>query len=357
MARPTQETLDALVIGAGQAGLATGYFLKQAGLRFALLEARDAVGGSWQSYWDSLRVFSPARYSQLPGMDFPGDPHRYPTRHEVITYLRQFADHFALPICTGAKVESVMQQGELFLTHTADGRHYASRALIAATGPFNKPSIPQIPGQADYQGRTLHSFDYADPKPFKGQRVVVIGANNSAVQVGVEVAAVARASLALRRPIEWLPKRMLGRSLFFWIHNTGFDMLPLGLWFDLKDSNHVIDDGTLRRAVEAGQPDARAMFTRFTADGVIWPDGSRESVDTVIYATGYRPDNMPYLAKLGALDARGRPLQRGGISTVVERLYTVGVFGQRAPASATLRGVGRDARLIVRRLQHDLART
>ncbi len=340
---------DTLVIGAGQAGLAAGYHLQRAGINFAILDANPQVGGSWQHYWDSLRLFSPARYSQLPGMAFPGHPMRYPTRDDVIAYLQDYATHFNMDVRTGVRICEIYKHGEFFTLETAGGARYQARSVIVAVGVFNRPYIPDIPGQ--FNGHTLHSFDYRTPEPFRGQRVIVVGANNSAVQIGYELAQVAHVSLAVRRPIVWRSKQILGKNLFFWIHRTGLDMIPLGHFIHLSDNNWVIDDGTYRRAVNAGHPNTRRMFTALTHDGVIWPGNHYEPVDTILYATGYTQTNIPFLQKLGALCPHDHtPLQRGGISTAIDGLYYVGVFGQRTAASATLRGVGADAAYVVSHL-------
>lgn len=347
---------DAIIIGAGQAGLAAGYFLKRYGLHFVLLDRNPQVGGSWQHYWDSLRLFSPARYSRLPGLPFPGDPDRLPTRYEMLDYLRGYAAHFDLPAFTGAVVERV-QRADNGLRVFLEGQPapLLTRTVIVAGGAFNRPYIPALPGAEAYGGRVLHSYDYHEPSAFAGQRVIVVGANNSAVQIGHELARVARVALATRRPIQWLPRRILGLDLFAWIHATGFDMLPLGWLLHLRDTKRVIDDGTYRRAIAAGRPDARPMFTGFTSDGVIWPDGTREAVDAVVFATGYRPDNVPFLAGTGALCPHDHtPLQRGGASTTVPGLYFVGRFGQLTTASATVRGAGLDARTVAWQLRRYL---
>jgi putative flavoprotein involved in K+ transport len=155
--------VDTLVIGAGQAGLAAGYHLQRAGHSFAILEGAPQAGGSWPHYYESLRLFSPARFSSLPGLPFFGDPERYPARDEVIAYLRQYAAHFQLPIITAARVATVARDGNLFRVQIDDGRTFHARSLIAATGSFHRPYLPDLPGQEAFRGTTLHSFAYRMP--------------------------------------------------------------------------------------------------------------------------------------------------------------------------------------------------
>ena len=117
-------------------------------------------------------LFSPAEYSSLPGMPFPGDPEHYPTRDEVVAYLRGYAETFALPVTTGARVAAVDRDGASFRVSTTGGATFATRSVIAATGSFGNPYVPELPGRSEYQGRVLHAFDYREPSAFEGQRIV-----------------------------------------------------------------------------------------------------------------------------------------------------------------------------------------
>jgi putative flavoprotein involved in K+ transport len=352
-----EASVDTIVIGAGQAGLAAGYQLQRAGVPFVILEASDEPGGSWPHYYESLRLFSPARFSSLPGLPFPSDPERYPARDEVIAYLRGYAAHFQLPVITGVRVERVTREGERFHVHTADGRGFQARSIIAATGAFHRPFTPQLPGQEQFRGRLVHSFAYRTPAPFAGQRVVVVGGGNSAVQIAAELAKVARVSLAAREPVRFVTQRPYGRDVHWWWSLLRFDTSPLEspqarLFARLAEGKgpRVLDAGIYQQALAAGRPDARDMFRSFSETGVVWADGQEEAVDTVIFATGYRP-NLDYLTSLGALDSNGQVLQHHGVSTTVPGLGFVGLSNQRTFASATLRGVGEDAAVVLRALR------
>lgn len=335
-----------VVIGGGQAGLVTGYYLKLAGLDFVILDANDNIGGSWQHYYESLHLFSPAKYGELPGLKFPGDPKHYPSKYEVIEYLRRYAKTHELPIESGVRVARVEKNDGIFLLHTQTGTVYKADAVISATGPFNTPYMPNLPKAEQFSGTRLHSFNYRRPEPYAGQHVVVIGARDSAMQIAYDLIGHARVSMAARHELKFTPKYVLGKSIFWWLHDTGYDQLPLGLFKQLEGSPKIIGREPYQTALKNGNPTVRPMFTEFTAEGVVWGDGEREAVDTVIYATGYRP-GLDYLAPLGALDDNGFPCHRAGVSETVEGLYYVGLFGQRSHASATLRGVGKDAAYIV----------
>jgi len=351
--------VDALVIGGGQSGLAAAHALRQAGRAPVVLEAGAEPVGSWPSYYNSLTLFSPARFSALPGMAFPGDPEHYPHRDEVIDYLRGCAKNLDADIRTGHRVEQVRRDGKRFAAHVHDGETVTAPVVIAATGAFGRPCRPDLPGLESFTGTVLHAADYREPSRFAGRRIVVVGAANSAVQIGVELAGHARVTLATRHPITFTPQRPLGRDVHFWSVASGFDHLPIGHLLRTPPRMPVNDDGRYRRAIAWGSPrpkagegcpDQRRMFTSLDGSRVTWPDGTREHLDTLILATGYRPD-VSYLDALGALDGAGMPRQRRGLSSTVPGLGYVGLEWQRSFASATLRGVGRDARYLVRRIR------
>lgn len=347
---------DAIVIGGGQAGLAAGYHLQKKGLKFLILEAGDQAVGSWPHYYDSLKLFSPAILSSLPGMKLPGAGDHYPLRNEVIQYLQDYANKFKLPIRTNQQVNRVVYNDSGFMIHTVTGDEYRAHGIINATGSFHNPFTPDIKGREMFRGDILHSSAYRNPDRYRGQRVVVVGRGNSAVQIAVELAESggSRTSLAVMQPVQLVKPKVLGIDLHFWLRATGLDTFPFWrLGQPVPIPGTAADLGDYQARLDEGKPDQRKMFTAFYSDGVIWADGTKEAVDTVIFATGYRPD-LAYLQALGALDAEGRPLQTAGVSHSVPGLYYVGLEGQRSFASATLRGVGPDAKFVVRKLQHFL---
>ena len=345
--------VDVAVVGAGQSGLASGQALRQAGLEVLILEAATDVGGSWPSYYDSLTLFSPARFSALPGMRLPGRPNRYPTRDEITDYLRRYAARFDLPVRTHSRVLDAAWDGQTFQLDLAGGDRLTARAVVAASGGFGRTHIPDLPGLTDFTGTLLHAAHYRRPDPFTGQRVVVVGAGNTAVQVAVELAQVATVSLATRRPVRFQSQRPLGLDVHYWARWSGLEALSPGR-SDGARSIVVLDDGRYSAAIAADRPDARPMFDRLTPTGVTWADGTAEPVDAVILATGYRPD-VGYLAGLGALNADGWPIHCRGRSLAVPRLGYVGLPGQTGPASATVRGSGPDASRIATWLRRTLA--
>lgn len=345
-----------LIVGGGQSGLAAARAGRDRGWEPVVLEAGPEPVGSWPRYYESLRLFSPRRYSGFPGYPFLGPPDDYPHRDEVVDHLAGYAAWLGVDIRTGTRVASITADDRgRFTAILADGGSMAGDAVIAATGSFQNPFVPQIPGRAEFAGRVLHVAGYSSSEAFAGRRVLVVGAGNSAVQVAYELAQMARVSLAVRDRVRFAPQVVAGRDLHWWLARTRADFLPPAILNRIITGTPVIDAGTYRTALETGTLDQRPMFTAFTADGVVWPDGGREQVDAVIFATGYRP-HLPYLSSLDAVDASGTPKQRHGVSTVRPGLGFLGLEFQRSFSSNTLRGVHRDADFVISALSRQRLR-
>lgn len=335
-----------IIVGGGQSGLAAARAALEAGLRPVVLEAEDRPVGSWPHYYDSLSLFSPVRFSHLPGGPMPGDPDHYPTRNEVTDYLARYAATLDAEIRTNTRVTAVTAEGAGFVVHTESGDSLPASGVIAASGSFANPYVPRLPGQQDFTGELLHVAEYRRPEPYAGKRVLVVGAGNSAVQVAYEIAQVAPTTLATRNPIHFWTQQVDGLDLHYRLESSGFDRLPPQWLARLITFRPVLDTGKYRASMESGLLDRRAMFTGFTHNAVIWPDGSHEQVDVVMFATGYLP-SLEYLRPLGALDPDSAPLHQGGLSTTHVGLAYVGLEFQRSFASNTLRGVYRDAEHVV----------
>ncbi len=346
--------LDVLVIGAGQAGLASAYHLQKAGLDFLVLEATQRAAGSWPHYYDSLVLFSPAAYSGLPGLPFPGDPERYPRRDEVVGYLEQYARHFAFPIRFGARVQRVTGVDGNFHVMTDAGETWQARTVISASGPFRQPHLPAFEGLDQFTGQVLHSSAYRRPEDVLGQRVAVVGVGNSAIQIAHELSRTRDVTVLGRGRPRFLAQRQWGRDIHFWLRRSGLDQWPLGHWLGWAPATPVLDDGRYRAAFASGKLKYRPMFQRITEQGLVWNEKA-QPFDTLLLATGFV--NRPaYLEGLDGLSASEAAQQKGGVARHVAGLFFVGNAWQRNNASATLRGVGPDAARVVRRIQSSLNR-
>jgi putative flavoprotein involved in K+ transport len=203
---------DVVVIGGGQAGLAMGYYLRRTPLRWTILDAQDEPGGAWPRTWRSLRLFSPARFSSLPGWMFPGGD-EYPSRDDAIDYLARYEERYALPVLRPVRAAAVRRQGGGFVIH-AGASDFTARAVVSATGTWAAPHVPAFPGRETFGGMQIHSAAYESPDRFAGTRVLVVGGGNSGAQILAEVSKVADATWVALHPPSFLPDEIDGRYLF-----------------------------------------------------------------------------------------------------------------------------------------------
>ncbi|MEU9234027.1 ArsO family NAD(P)H-dependent flavin-containing monooxygenase [Streptomyces subrutilus] len=340
----TQRT-DVVVIGGGQSGLAAGYHLRRLGIEHVILDAQTAPGGAWQHTWGSLRLFSPAEYSSLPGRLMPVQPGQtYPDAGHVVDYLADYEKRYELPVRHGVSVKAVHRDGTLLRVATDCG-DWRARAVVSATGTWTRPYLPAVPGRLEYTGRQLHTVRYQDPAEFAGQRVIIVGGGNSGAQIAADLAhARVNTTWVTQRPPRYLADDIDGRALFD--HATA---RRRALDAGRTDTGGVASLGDIvavppvRAARDAGLLTAKPMFSRLTAAGVQWTDGTVAEVDAVIWCTGFRPE-LAHLAALRLRGSRGRIATVGTRALAEPRLHLLGYGDWTGPASATLIGVGRPAR-------------
>ncbi len=342
----SQAPVDVLIIGGGQAALTTAYFLRRTHLSYLLLDDQLQPGGAWQHGWDSLRLFSPATWSSIAGWQMPNPEPGYPHRDLVIDYLSQYEARYQLPILRPVHVDSVTTQDGLFVVQ-AGHQQWRCRALVSATGTWSKPFIPEYPGSAQFAGQQLHSADYRDPQIFTGKRVLVVGGGNSGAQILAEVSKVADTLWITPELPAFLPDEVDGRVLFEraterWKAQQEGRVIeqPVGGLGDIVMVEPV------QEARERGVLVAERPFQRFTTDGVIWANGRHETVDALIWCTGFRPA-LDHLQGLGVLEADGKIAVNGTRACKQPALWLVGYGDWTGAASATLIGVTRTARSTV----------
>lgn len=355
------ERFDVVVIGGGQAALAVGYYLRRTGLRYTLVDDQPAPGGAWQRTWPSLRLFSPPQWSSLPGQHMPRhsgqEPDVYPTRDDVIAYLAEYERRYAIPVIRPVRVIDVQRDAGGFRLSTSAGP-ISARAIVSATGTWASPVVPSIRGADLYSGTSVHSAHYSGPAPFIGRRVVVVGGGNSGAQIVAELSSVAQVIWATRKPPTFLPDEVDGRSLFEQA-TARYRALQEGRTPDSpRGLGDIVMVASVKEARSKGALEATPMFTRFTANGVVWPNALEEPVHAVIFATGFRPA-LSHLASLGIVGENGRALIRPeGSGTRAEGeppLWLVGYGEWTGFASATLIGVGRTARATVAEIVGELS--
>ena len=327
-------TQDAIVIGAGQAGLAAGYFLSRAGLRFTLLDAGEAVGASWRNRWDSLRLFTPVRYNALPGLRFPGPRYALPGKDDVADYLARYARQFRLPVQLGAAVTSLHRDAGRFVIGTGDGRTLSAAAVIVATGANQRPHVPSFASEVPGHIVQLHSSAYRRPEQLPRGKVLVVGAGNSGAQIALELAAAGREVVLSGRDTGSLPRRLLGRDIYDWLWPTL--MRP--------PVHSRIGRCLMQGRLFKGDPLVGLPAKRIARPGLSRTGrtiSAPQDVAAIVWCTGFRPD-YGWL-ELPALGLDGYPAHRRGIAAGVPGLGFLGMRFQYRMGSALLGGVGEDA--------------
>ena len=348
------------MIGGGQAGLATAKAMVDAGIPCMVLERHERVGDTWRLRYDSLRLFTPARYDALPGLRFPGRPDAYPTKDEVADYLERYAARFELPVRTGVRVLRVRPGTLTRFEVETDSGTYRCRAVVVATGTYgSQPHIPDAAQFLDPAIRQLHSSEYRRPADLPEGPVLVVGASHSGCDIAYEVAATRPTTLAGSDrgevPLRWggWPLRLAWPAA-----------MALG--------RHVLTRGNpLGRRLVAplrthGSPMLRVKRSDLSARGVVriaarvvgvregrplCADGRVLDCRTVIWATGFE-QRFDWL-DLPSIRPGGWPREVRGVAADVPGLYFCGLAFQHSLASGDLAGVGDDARYLARRIAAD----
>jgi len=211
------DDVEVAVIGAGQAGLTMGYFLRGQGRRFVILDRAGEVASAWRERWESLTLFTPRRYSALPGLPFPGDPDGYPTREEVIVYLERHAETFELPIELNGEVKRLERGDDGRLRLELDRRTITADQVLVATGPFQTPYVPRLVEKLAGDVFQTHAVGYRRPDEVPEGTVLVIGGGNTGFQIAKELSATHKVVLSVGSRQKPLPQRVLGRDLFWWL--------------------------------------------------------------------------------------------------------------------------------------------
>jgi putative flavoprotein involved in K+ transport len=348
-----------IVIGAGQAGLATGYYLAERGEDFVILNAEARVGDEWRRRWDSLRLFTPTRHSSLPGMPHPKS-RGVLSKDEVADYLERYAKKFELPVRPGVTVTGVavarlaasaVARSDVGFTVTTNAGVLTADSVVVATGATTTPAVPGFAAELDADIRQLHSSEYRNPGSVPPGTVLVVGAGTSGAEIALELAASHPVFLA-GRPTPHIPDALLavaGELYWAFIYRVLTIATPIGRKVGPKF--HSRGGPLIRISMKQVQAAGVTLLPRLTgveggapmAEGVSVPRPS-----TVIWATGFRP-GLEWIEGV-PLDAGGRPDAPRGVVASMPGLYFVGMPFQFGLTSQLLGGVGRDAGYVVERI-------
>jgi putative flavoprotein involved in K+ transport len=347
------ERIQTVVIGGGQAGLSVGYHLARRRLPFVILEGHDRIGDSWRKRWDSLRLFTPARFDGLDGMRFPAGRDVFPTKNEMAEFLEAYAGRFNLPVRTGARVERVSRQGDRYLVSTG-GRTIEAEHVVVAMASYQNPRVPPFARQLDPAIVQMHSIDYRNPAQLRDGGVLIVGAGNSGSEIAMELARTGRRI--------WLAGRDTGHIPF---HFDGFAARHLLVRLVLRLVFHrvlTVDTPMGRRVrpkiLQQGGPLIRVKPAQMAAAGIVrlprvarvqdglpvLDDGRVIDAPNVIWCTGFHP-GLSWL-DLPVFGPDGQPVHERGIVPNEPGLYFVGLLFLYAASSTMIHGVGRDAERI-----------
>ncbi|HET8651683.1 MAG TPA: NAD(P)-binding domain-containing protein [Gaiellaceae bacterium] len=348
------EAYETIVIGGGQAGLSVGYHLAERHRQFVILDENERVGDAWRKRWDSLRLFTPARFNGLPGMPFEAPRWSFPTKDEMADYLEAYAERFALPVRTGVKVERVVQEDGRFVVSLGDEQLEAPNVVVA-TGAHRVPKLPAFAAELDQRIVQLHSADYRNPLQLQDGAVLVVGVGNSGAEIAYELADTHRCLLAGANhgqiPVQHGSRRsrMMFRAIRFFGHHVARTDTRIGRKVGPK-------------VAAKGPPLIRRKEADFAAVGIerigrvagvqdglpVLEDGRLVEVANVVWCTGFRTDFS--WIDVPAFDGDGRPLHERGVVGTVPGLYFAGLVFQYSLTSDVLPNGGRDAEHVARHI-------
>jgi putative flavoprotein involved in K+ transport len=349
------EYVETVIIGGGQAGLATAYHLSNNGREYVILDASERVGDSWRKRWPSLRLYSPARYDALPGMRFPAPRHSFPTGNEMADYLEAYASRFRLNVESGVSVDGLSKRNGRYQI-AAGGRRIEADNVVVATGVMQRPVIPPFAAKLDPEIRQLHSNDYRSPAQLREGPVLVVGASHSGADIAFEAAPAHETILAGRHPGQ-VPFRLesrVTRFIFPMLRFIATRVLtantPIGRKIGPELRAH---GGPLLRVKLADLQAAGVERVRSRVVGVqdgmpLLEDGRVVQVSNVIWCTGFR--NAFDWIELPVFGEDGFPEQHRGVVGASPGLYFVGQLFLHSFSSMLILGAGRDGGYVARHI-------
>jgi putative flavoprotein involved in K+ transport len=350
------ERFPVIVIGAGQAGLSVGYHLARRNIPFVILDANRRIGEAWRNRWDSLRLFTPARYDGLDGLPFPAAPDTFPSKDEMADYLEDYAAHFKLPVRLGVKVDWVSRQDKRYLVAAGDRRFVADHVVVAMAN-YQAPKVPGFASQLDKRIVQFHSRDYRNPAQLKEGDVLIVGAGNSGAEIAAELAAHRKVWIS-GRDVGSVPFRIDGgvarhflgrfvlRFMFHYVLTLG---TPIGRRARPKRIHQPAPLIRIKPRDLAAAGIERAPRVMGVHGGLpLLEDGRVLDVANVVWCTGFHAASS--WIDVPVFDRNGDPEHERGVVTAEPGLYFVGLHFLYAFSSVMIHGVGRDANYVAAKI-------
>jgi len=336
---------DYIIIGAGQAGLAMAYYLNKQKANYLIVDANSETGAPWLKRWDSLKLFTPSEFNNLPGMKFPHKKGHYADKYEVANYLKSYVTKFNIPIAFNQKVSSLKKEEDYFIVK-GETQTYKAKNVVVATGPFHKPFTPSCHTKVAKDILQIHSEHYKSPDQLQEGPTLVVGAGDSGVQILNEIANSDRdVYFSGNTNIISIPQEILGKTLWWWFSRIGFLTAHKYSWIGRKLS-------------KGGQPvigtDVKTLFKKqnvtcvgrtLDAEGksITFEKQQAENIKNIVWATGFKP-NFKWIDDI-ELDDSYYPKNYRGVSDI-NGLYFLGLPWLYTRGSATLGGVKKDAKYL-----------
>ena len=344
---------DVIIIGAGQSGLASGYYLKKSKLDFVILDENENIGDSWRKRWDSLHLFTPSKYDGLPGMKFPLSGDGFPGKDQVADFFKDYVEKFEIPVKLNVKTLGLtLEKSGKFIINTTDGNYTADKVVVA-TGTHPNPKIPAFSSELSNQVLQLHSSKYKNPDFLPEGDVLVVGAGTSGVEIAIEISKFRKTYISGNSTFH-IPDKIFkyAGGLYWWFV---INVLTINTPIGKKVKEKVLHGGGPLIKISVEDLDKAGVIRVPRMKGVKnglpeMEDDTVLNVSTIIWSTGFKPDFS--WIRLDGFDSSAWPVTNRGISGNQKGLYFVGMPFQFGLSSGFLGGVGRDAEYVI----HDLVK-
>ncbi|TQR20340.1 flavin-containing monooxygenase [Psychrobacillus vulpis] len=336
---------DVVVLGAGQAGLSMGYYLKNSSLSFLIIDNSERIGDVWRKRYDSLTLFTPSSYSSLHGLAMEGNPIEFPTKDEIADYLERYANNFNLPLLLNTEVKKIHKEDTIFKI-TTECDILEAKNVVIATGSFQYPRIPSLSEDISEEVVQLHSSQYKNPSQLKEGSVIVVGGGNSGSQIASEISQSHETYLSVGQNLRFLPLNLANKSIFWWFDKIGILKASSSSFIGRRIQNlgDPIFGYDLKDKVKNGTVQIKNRTVSVKGHTITFEDQTSLDVHNIIWATGFIPD-YSWIDIPSLYEEKGKLQHNRGI-TNIDGLYFLGLPWQHRRGSALLLGVGNDAKYL-----------